>query len=199
MNKSFGLLKPLKKQNFKNSHQTMEVNRSKIYSPIKKTKMQMFPYNKINQGKPNSSIEIKKFLYQQSFKKLDKSNKHKSIKNYKNSDINHSYKNYIINDYNIKKENSKTINNSKKNNYNISSSQKNIGSKRYMDLFPNNICNSNDCINFNLVAGSTISNSIYDKLYEYEINNTNSNDYKIYVEEMSNIINVLINYINIIK
>ena len=50
-------------------------------------------------------------------------------------------------------------------------------------------------------AGKTISNSVYDKVYDFE-NNNNSNDinnFNNYKIEMNNTINILINYINIIK
>ena len=65
-------------------------------------------------------------------------------------EINHYYKNNnILNGNNIpnnfknRLNNSKTINNLKNKNYNTSL-QKKIGSKSYVDLFQNNIYNSND-------------------------------------------------------
>ena len=201
MNKSIGLLKSLMKKNINNKHKTMEVNRSNRYSPTKKPKKQKFSISKLNQANFNSNIEKKKNLYQQSLQKLDKSNKHKSIQNIKNIDMNHFYKtnifisNNIPNNFKNSQNNSKTINNSKNKNYNTSL-QKKAGNKSYVDLFQNNMHNSNDYINMG--AGRTISNSVYDKIYDFE-NNNNSNEYSKFMGEMNNIINVLVNYINIIK
>ena len=204
MNKSLGLLKSLMKKNLKYSHQTMEVNHSHRYSPNKKVKKQIFSIKKLSQPNCNSNIEMKKNIYQQS--KFDKMNKFKSIKNNNNLEENNLYRKKFIYDNNINninknsQDNNKTINNSKKKSYNMPSQKNNIGSKSYVDLFQNNICNSNDFIKLGGVGvGKTISNSIYDKIYDFEINNTNSNDYNNLVEEMNNIINILINYIKIIK
>ena len=206
MNKSLGLLKSLMNKNYMSRHQTMEINRSNRYSPTKKPKKQKCSINKLNQANFNSNIEKKKNIYQQSLQKIDKNNKFKSNQNKKSLDINHFYKNNILNGNNTQnnfknQNNSKTINNSKNKNYNTSL-QKKIGSKSYVDLFQNNIYNSNDQIN--LGAGRTISSSIYEKLYDFENNmnnNTNNydNEHSSFVLEMNNIINVLINYINIIK
>ena len=200
MDKSIGLLKSLMKNNFNSKHQTMEVNRSNRYSPTKKSKKNIFSISKLNQSNFNSNIEMKKNLYQQSLKKLGKTNKNKSIQNNKNIDPNYFLKNNMLNgnipnNFKNIQNSSKTINNTKNKNYNTSL-QKKIGSKSYVDLFQNNIYNSNDYIN--LGVGRTISNSIYDKIYDFE-NNNNSNEYNNYIAQMNNIINILVNYINIIK
>ena len=205
-NKSIGLLKSLMKKNCNSKHQTMEINRSNRYSPTKKSKKQIFSISKLNHANFNSNIEKKKNLYQKSLQKLEKNNKHKSIEN-DNIDINMNFfnKNNILNgnsipnNYKNNQNSSKTIVNSKNKNFNTSL-QKKIGSKSYVDLFQNNIYNSNDYIK--LGAGKTISNSIYDKVYDFENNNNSSNDcnnFNIYKIEMNNIINILLNYINIIK
>ena len=206
MNKSLGLLKSLMNKNYMSRHQTMEINRSNRYSPSKKSKKQICSISKLNQSNFNSNIEKKKDIYQQSLQKLDKNNKIKSGQNKKSLEINHFYKNNILNGNNTQnnfknKNNSKTINNSKNKKYNTSL-QKKIGSKSYVDLFQNNIYNSNDHIN--LGAGRTISSSIYEKIYDFENNinnhtNNYDNDYNNYINEMNNIINALIYYINIIK
>ena len=201
-NKSIGLLKSLMKKNCNSKHQTMEINRSNRYSPTKKSKKQIFSISKLNHANFNSNIEKKKNLYQKSLQKLEKNNKHKSIEN-DNIDINMNFfnKNNILNgnsipnNYKNNQNSSKTIVNSKNKNFNTSL-QKKIGSKSYVDLFQNNIYNSNDYIN--LGVGRTISNSIYDKIYDFE-NMNNSNEYNSYIGELNNIINILVNYINIIK
>ena len=198
-NKSIGLLKSLIKKNNHNKHQTMEINRSNRYSPTKKPKKQISSSNKLNQVFINQNLEKKRCLH-----KLEKNNKHKSIDK-DNIDINIFYKNNnILNENSIPinyKNNqnfSKTIINTKNKNYNTSL-QKKTGCKSYVDLFQNNIYNNNDYIK--LGAGKTISNSVYDKVYDFE-NNNNSNDinnFNNYKIEMNNTINILINYINIIK
>ena len=176
--KSKGLLKSLTKKSSSRKHQTMEINKSKRYSPSKKIQKQIFSTSRRNHVNFNSNIEKKKNIYQQSLQKIDKNNKFKSNQNKKSLDINHFYKNNILNGNNTQnnfknQNNSKTINNSKNRNYNTSL-QKKIGSKSYVDLFQNNIYNSND--HFNPVVGRTISNSIYEKIYDYENNlNNNSN------------------------
>ena len=216
MNKSIGLLKSMMKKNYINKPQTVEINHSNRYSPSKKQKRQIISINKASKGDFNSNIEKKKIIYQQSIQKLDKTNKLKLSQNKKNMEINHYYKNNnILNGNNIpnnfknRLNNSKTINNLKNKNYNTSL-QKKIGSKSYVDLFQNNIYNSNDHIIPG--GGRTISNSIYEKIYDFENENINfnnnmnnnmennsTNDYNIFAEEANNIINVLINYISIIK
>ena len=203
MNKSLGLLKCLIKKNLKNRYQTMEVNRSNRYSPTKKPKNQIFSNNKLNQANFNTNIEKKKYLYHQSLQKFDKINKHRTNQNNKNLDINRLYKNNMINGNNIQnnyknsQNNSKTINNSKNKNHNLSL-QKKIGSKSYADLFQINKPKSNDCINMG--PGRTISNSLYDRVYDFEINNSNSNDYNnIFIGDLNNIINILLKYINTLK
>ena len=219
MNKSLGLLKSMMKKNYKNKHQTMEVNHSNRYSPSKRPKKQIISINKATKGEFNSNIEKKKIIYQQSLQKLDKNNKLKLSQNKKNMEINRYYKNNnILNGNNIpnnfknRLNNSKTINNLKNKNYNTTSLQKKIGSKSYVDLFQNNIYNSNDPVIPG--GGKTISNSIYEKIYDFENENINlnnnannnlesnsTNEYNnnTFLEEANNIINVLINYINIIK
>ena len=219
MNKSLGLLKSMMKKNYKNKHQTMEVNHSNRYSPSKRQKRQIISINKATKGEFNSNIEKKKIIYQQSLQKLDKTNKLKLSQNKKNMEINRYYKNNnILNGNNIpnnfknRLNNSKTINNLKNKNYNTTSLQKKIGSKSYVDLFQNNVYNSNDPVIPG--GGKTISNSIYEKMYDFENENINfnnnannnlesnsTNDFNnnTFVEEANNIINVLINYINIIK
>lgn len=210
--KSKGLLKSLTKKSSSRKHQTMEINKSKRYSPSKKIQKQIFSTSRRNHVNFNSNIEKKKNnIFQQSLKKLDKNNKLKSSQTRKNIDMSHYLKNNIFNNNNIpnnyknNQNNSKTINNSKNKNYNTSL-QKKIGSKSYVDLFQNNIYNSND--HFNPVVGRTISNSIYEKIYDYENNlnnnsninyDNNSNDYSSFRAEMNNIINILINYIKLIK
>jgi hypothetical protein len=176
MNKSLGLLKSMMKKNNINKHQTMEINHSNRYSPSKKPKRQIISINKASKADYNSNIEKKKIIYQQSIQKLDKSNKLKLSQNKKNMEINQYYKN---------------------------------NNKSYVDLFQNNIYNSNDYIMPR--GGRTISNSIYEKIYDFENENINynnvynfennsTNEYNsTLVEEVNNIINVLINYINIIK
>ena len=217
MNKSLGLLKSMMKKNNINKHQTMEINHSNRYSPSKKPKRQIISINKASKADFNSNIEKKKIIYQQSIQKLDKSNKLKLSQNKKNMEINQYYKNNNIldasnipNNFKNRLNNSKTINNLKNKNYNTSL-QKKLGSKSYVDLFQNNIYNSNDYIMPR--GGRTISNSIYEKIYDFENENINYNNNNIYnfennstneynstlVEEVNNIINVLINYINIIK
>ena len=185
MNKSIGLLKSLMKKN--------------LNSPMKKPKKQMFSINKLCQGNFNSNKEKKKNIYQKSLQRHEKNNKHKSIEN--NLDMNPFYRhnllngNSIPNTFKISQNNSKTINNSKNKNPNTSL-QKKIGSKSYVDLFQNNMHNSNEYIK--LGTGKTISNSIYDKIYDFENNNI-SYDYNNYVGEINNILNIFVNYINIIK
>ena len=217
MNKSIGLLKSIMKKNYINKHQTMEINNSNRYSPSKKQKRQIISINKASKGDFNSNIEKKKIIYQQSIQKLDRNNKLKLSQNKKNMEINHYYKNNnILNGNNIpnnfknRLNNSKTINNLKNKNYNTSL-QKKVGSKSYVDLFQNNIYNSNDHIIPG--GGKTISNSIYEKIYDFEnenfnfINNANNNkennstnEYNnTLAEEANNIINILLNYINLIK
>ena len=218
MNKSvgIGLLKTIMKKNYINKHQTMEINHSNRYSPSKKQKRQIISINKASKGDLNSNLEKKKIIYQQSLQKLDKTNKLKLSQNKKNMEINQYYKNNnILNGNNIpnnfknRLNNSKTINNLKNKNYNTSL-QKKIGSKSYVDLFQNNIYNSNDHIIPG--GGKTISNSIYEKIYDIEneninfINNMNNNENNstneynnTFVEETNNIINVLFNYIAIIR
>ena len=214
-NKSMGLLKSIMKKNYINKHQTMDVNHSNRYSPSKKQKRQIISINKASKADFNLNLEKKKIIYQQSIQKLDKNNKLHLSQNKKNMDINHLYKsnsilngNNIPNNFKTRLNNTKTINNFKNKNYNTSL-QKKIGSKSYVDLFQNNnIYNSNDHIIPR--GGRTISNSIYEKIYDFEIDNmninnnnnydnNNTNEYNNLVEEANNIINVLINYINIIK
>ena len=212
VNKSIGLLKSMMKKNNINKHQTMEISHSNRYSPSKKQKRQIISINKANKADFNLNFEKKKIIYQQSIQKLDKTNKLHLSQNKKNSDINHLYKsnnilgsNNIPNNFKTRLNNSKTINNFKNKNYNTSL-QKKIGSKSYVDLFQNNnIYNSNDHVISR--GGKTISNSIYEKIYDFEIDNmnnnnyenNNTNEYNNLVEETNNIINILINYINIIK
>ena len=217
MNKSIGLLKSIMKKNYINKHQTMEVNHSNKYSPSKRQKRQIISINKATKGDLNSNIEKKKIIYQQSIQKLDRINKLKLSQNKKNMEINHYYKNNNIlngnnipNNFKSRLNNSKTINNLKNKNYNTSL-QKKKGSKSYVDLFQNNIYNSNDHIIPG--GGKTISNSIYEKIYDFENENINfnnnafnnnennsTNEYNNALsEEVNNIIIVLINYINIIK
>ena len=216
MNKSIGLLKSIMKKNYLNKHQTMDVNHSNKYSPSKRQKRQIISINKATKGDINSNIEKKKIIYQQSLQKLDRTNKLKLSQNKKNMEINHYYKNNNIlngnnipNNFKSRLNNSKTINNLKNKNYNTSL-QKKKGSKSYVDLFQNNIYNSNDHIIPG--GGKTISNSIYEKIYDFENENINfnnnaynnennsTNEYNnTLIEEVNNIINVLINYINIIK
>ena len=213
MNKSNGILKSMFKMNINKGHhpnQTMEINRSNRFTPSKKPQKKIFSIN--NKGNINSNYErIKK--YQQSLQKYNINNMIKSSKNRKNIDKNVYFKNMfngsnIPNSYKNNPNNSKTINNSKNKNYNTSL-QKKMGSKSYVNLFQNNIYNNNEHIPHG--AGLTISNSIYEKIYDFEIqnnnnsnirnndNNSNSNEYKTFVSEVNNIINVLLNYINIIK
>jgi len=201
------------KMNINKGHhpnQTMEINRSNRFTPSKKPQKKIFSIN--NKGNINSNYErIKK--YQQSLQKYNINNMIKSSKNRKNIDKNVYFKNMfngsnIPNSYKNNPNNSKTINNSKNKNYNTSL-QKKMGSKSYVNLFQNNIYNNNEHIPHG--AGLTISNSIYEKIYDFEIqnnnnsnirnndNNSNSNEYKTFVSEVNNIINVLLNYINIIK
>ena len=189
----------------------MEINHSNRYSPSKKLKRQIISINKANKGDFNLNIDKKKIIYQQSIQKLDKSNKLHLSQNKKNTDINRLYKsnsilngNNIPNNFKTRLNNSKTINNFKNKNYNTSL-QKKIGSKSYVDLFQNNnIYNSNDHIIPG--GGKTISNSIYERIYDFEIdninnnyennnnNNNNNNEYNNIIDEVNNIINVLINY-----
>ena len=178
---------------------------------ILKPQKKIFSIN--NKGNINSNFErIKK--YQQSLQKYNINNMIKSSKNRKNIDKNVYFKNMfngsnIPNSYKNNPNNSKTINNSKNKNYNTSL-QKKMGSKSYVNLFQNNMYNNNEHIPHG--AGLTISNSIYEKIYDFEIqnnnnsninnnenNDNNSNEYKTFVSEVNNIINVLLNYINIIK
>ena len=211
MNKSNGILKSIFKMNINKGHhpnQTMEINRSNRFTPSKKPQKKIFSIN--NKGNINSNFErIKK--YQQSLQKYNINNMIKSSKNRKNIDKNVYFKNMfngsnIPNSYKNNPNNSKTINNSKNKNYNTSL-QKKMGSKSYVNLFQNNMYNNNEHIPHG--AGLTISNSIYEKIYDFEVqnnnnsninnNDNNSNEYKTFVSEMNNIINVLLNYINIIK
>lgn len=214
MNKSNGILKSMFKMNINKGHhpnQTMEINRSNRFTPSKKPQKKIFSIN--NKGNINSNFErIKK--YQQSLQKYNINNMIKSSKNRKNIDKNVYFKNMfngsnIPNSYKNNPNNSKTINNSKNKNYNTSL-QKKMGSKSYVNLFQNNMYNNNEHIPHG--AGLTISNSIYEKIYDFEIqnnnnsninnnenNDNNSNEYKTFVSEVNNIINVLLNYINIIK
>ena len=221
MNKSIGLLKSIMKKTYINKRQTMDINHSNRYSPSKRQKRQIISINKASKEDFNSNIEKKKIIYQQSIQKLDKANKLKLSHNKKNMEINRYYKNNNIlngnnnipNNFKNRLNNSKTINHHLKNkNYNTSL-QKKIGSKSYVDLFQNNnIYNSNDHIMHG--GGKTISNSIYDKIYDFENENFNfsnkannnnennsSNEYNnnTLAEEANNIINVLLNYIDIIK
>ena len=222
MNKSIGLLKSIMKKTYINKRQTMEVNHSNRYSPSKRQKRQIISINKASKEDFNSNIEKKKIIYQQSIQKLDRNNKLKLSQNKKNMEINRYYKNNNIlngnnnipNNFKNRLNNSKTINHHLKNkNYNTSL-QKKIGSKSYVDLFQNNnIYNSNDHIMHG--GGKTISNSIYEKIYDFENENFNfsnkannnnennsSNEYNnnnTLAEEANNIINVLLNYIDIIK
>ena len=218
MNKSIGLLKTLMKNNFI-KHQTIEVNHSSNrYSPSKPRK-HFYSKNKSNRPNFNFNIERKKNIYQQSFqafKKLDKNDKLKSFQNKNSLDFSHFYKNDILNGNNIPNNlkisqnnskiinNSKTINDSKNKSYDLNKTlQKKIGSKSYVDLFKNNIYNSNDHIN--LGNGRTISNCLHEKLFDFEnnmnnnINMNKSNEHFYHISDMNNIINILINYINIIK
>ena len=221
MNKSIGLLKSIMKKTYINKRQTMEVNHSNRYSPSKRQKRQIISINKASKEDFNSNIEKKKIIYQQSIQKLDRNNKLKLSQNKKNMEINRYYKNNNIlngnnnipNNFKNRLNNSKTINHHLKNkNYNTSL-QKKIGSKSYVDLFQNNnIYNSNDHIMHG--GGKTISNSIYEKIYDFENENFNfsnkannnnennsSNEYNnnTLAEEANNIINLLLNYIDIIK
>jgi hypothetical protein len=191
----------------------VEISRSKGYSPSKKFHRQIFSNTKMNQQKNyNINIEKKKYIYQQSLQKLNKNNRQKSSQKRKNTDMNHYFKNNTLNFNNIpnnfknSQNSSKTINNSKNKNYNTSL-QKKTGSKSYVDLFQNNVYNSNDQMGYRIGLGRTISNSIYEKNFDFEnnFNNTNNNlennsrDYNSVVLEMNNIINILVNYINVTK
>ena len=218
MNKSIGLLKSIMKKTYINKRQTMDINHSNRYSPSKRQKRQIISINKANKEDFNSNIEKKKIIYQQSIQKLDKANKLKLSHNKKNMEINRYYKNSNIfnsnnipNNFKNRLNNSKTINHLKNKNYNTSL-QKKIGSKSYVDLFQNNnIYNSNDHIIPG--GGKTISNSIYKKIYDFEneninfsnkVNNNNennsTNEYNnTMAEEVNNIMNVLINYIDLMK
>ena len=191
-------------------NQTMEINRSNRFTPSKKPQKKIFSIN--NKGNINSNFErIKK--YQQSLQKYNINNMIKSSKNRKNIDKNVYFKNNMFNGSNIPNSyknnpnNSKTINNSKNKNYNTSL-QKKMGSKSYVNLFQNNMYNNNN-EHIPHGTGLTISNSVYEKIYDFEIQNNNNsninnndynnNDYKAFVDEVNNIINVLLNYISIIK